>query len=102
MQRAYRTQNSYHNFQHAVDVLQATHHFLFTAGRVPPLTILLDEPISKWTPTSDNVDPLVALLTPLDVFCLYVASIGHDVGHPGVTNLFMVRDLSFELKSFTG
>lgn len=30
------------------------------------------------------------LLEPLDIFALLMASIGHDVGHPGVNNNFMV------------
>ena len=90
LRRVYREQNSYHNFQHAVDVLQATHHMLLTAGRVPPVSLLLGDG-AAWTPNPDKVDPLVACLDPLDLFCLYVASIGHDVAHPGLTNTFMVR-----------
>ena len=90
LRRVYREQNSYHNFQHAVDVLQATHHMLLTAGRVPPVSLLLGDG-AAWTPNPDKVDPLVACLDPLDLFCLYVASIGHDVAHPGLTNAFMVR-----------
>jgi hypothetical protein len=31
------------------------------------------------------------LLRPEDIFALIVASIGHDVGHPGVNNMFLVR-----------
>ncbi|KAI0031340.1 hypothetical protein K488DRAFT_52260 [Vararia minispora EC-137] len=88
LRKAYRQQNSYHNFQHAVDVLQATHHFLLSAGRVPPVSILMQESDKHWVPP-EGVDPLAACLRPLDLFCLYVASIGHDVGHPGFTNTFM-------------
>lgn len=29
------------------------------------------------------------LLRPKDIFALLIASIGHDVGHPGVNNMFM-------------
>jgi hypothetical protein len=32
------------------------------------------------------------LLRPKDIFALLIASIGHDVGHPGVNNMFMVRN----------
>lgn len=31
------------------------------------------------------------LFQPLDIFALLMASIGHDVGHPGVNNSFMVK-----------
>ncbi|KAI0322890.1 hypothetical protein OF83DRAFT_1167180 [Amylostereum chailletii] len=89
LRRAYRVQNSYHNFQHALDVLQAIHRFLSAAGRVPPVTYLLNSQHTLWKPHLASMDPLASCLTPLDLFCLYVASIGHDVGHPGFTNMFM-------------
>ncbi|GAB5586814.1 3' [Umbelopsis nana] len=31
------------------------------------------------------------LLRPKDIFALLIASIGHDVGHPGVNNMFMIN-----------
>ncbi|KAF8268909.1 hypothetical protein EI94DRAFT_1575888 [Lactarius quietus] len=90
MRHVYRHQNSYHNFEHALDVLQAIHMFLCSAGRVPPASILLEPEARTWTPKQTAGKPaLVNCLTPSDLFCLYVASIGHDVGHPGVTNNFM-------------
>ncbi len=91
MRHVYRHQNSYHNFEHALDVLQAIHIFLCAAGRVPPASILLEPDARTWKPKQSAGKPaLVHYLTPVDLFCLYVASIGHDVGHPGVTNSFMV------------
>ena len=91
MRHVYRHQNSYHNFEHALDVLQAIHIFLCSAGRVPPASILLEPDARTWKPKQPAGKPaLVHYLTPVDLFCLYVASIGHDVGHPGVTNSFMV------------
>ncbi|KAI9463022.1 hypothetical protein F5148DRAFT_1300007 [Russula earlei] len=90
MRHVYRHQNSYHNFEHALDVLQAIHMFLRSAGRVPPASILLEPDSRTWKPKQSADKPaLVQYLTPADLFCLYVASIGHDVGHPGVTNMFM-------------
>ena len=91
MRHVYRHQNSYHNFEHALDVLQAIHMFLCSAGRVPPACILLEPDTRTWRPKQTaGKTALVDCLTPSDLFCLYVASIGHDVGHPGVTNNFMV------------
>jgi len=91
MRHVYRHQNSYHNFEHALDVLQAIHMFLRSAGRVPPASILLESDTRTWKPKQSAGKPaLVDYLAPVDLFCLYVASIGHDVGHPGVTNSFMV------------
>ncbi|KAI0066906.1 HD-domain/PDEase-like protein [Artomyces pyxidatus] len=90
LRKAYRHQNSYHNFEHALDVLQAIHRFLCSAGRVPPVSILLEGTDRSWRPDKQAAEPaLVSCLTPEDMFCLYVASIGHDVGHPGFTNVFM-------------
>ena len=95
MRHVYRHQNSYHNFEHALDVLQAIHMFLSSAGRVPPASILLEPDARTWRPKQTAGKPaLVNCLTPSDLFCLYVASIGHDVGHPGVTNNFMVSGSS--------
>ena len=95
MRHVYRHQNSYHNFEHALDVLQAIHMFLCSAGRVPPASILLEPDARTWRPKQTAGKPaLVNCLTPCDLFCLYVASIGHDVGHPGVTNNFMVSPSS--------
>jgi hypothetical protein len=31
------------------------------------------------------------LLSPLEVFSLFVAALGHDIGHPGVNNVFLVK-----------
>ncbi|KAJ6487764.1 hypothetical protein C8R45DRAFT_827523, partial [Mycena sanguinolenta] len=84
----YRTQNSYHNFAHALDVLQATYSYLRSAGVVPPVG---DE---MWIPPrafGSDSGPLVTVLGREELFVLAVAAIGHDVGHPGFTNLFMAN-----------
>jgi hypothetical protein len=87
----YRWENSYHNFQHALDVLQATQTFLFAAGKVPPVSILLASDERTWRPDRTiNSGALISCLDNLDLFTLYIAAIGHDVGHPGFTNVFMV------------
>ncbi len=41
--------------------------------------------------SSDIHTQIKDLLQPLDIFALLMASIGHDVGHPGVNNNFMVK-----------
>ncbi|KAG6877304.1 hypothetical protein C0993_008729 [Termitomyces sp. T159_Od127] len=89
LRRIYRLENSYHNFEHALDVLQAVYSYLRAAGMVPPLSIL-HEPGRKWA--FRNKSDCGALITSLglhELFVLYVAAIGHDVGHPGFTNTFM-------------
>ena len=90
----YRVQNSYHNFQHALDVLQATQTFLCAAGKVPPVAILASDDDNRRMFFPDKRegqdDELISSLDNLDLFTLYIAAIGHDVGHPGFTNAFMV------------
>lgn len=91
----YSHDNTYHNYQHAVDVLQAMYAFLADAGCIPPVSILessraLISP--KWKRASAPVGTLKGILNNVDVFMLFVAAIGHDAGHPGLNNGFMVSN----------
>jgi hypothetical protein len=90
LRQIYRLENTYHNFEHALDVLQATQSYLKSAKMVPPPDILL-QPNQSWKPKSFNSGSLVSSLGLREMFMLYVAAIGHDVGHPGFSNRFMVR-----------
>ncbi|CAO3598894.1 unnamed protein product [Absidia cylindrospora] len=74
----YHIANPYHNFYHAVDVLQSVYYTLRQAG-------LLQQP------QSTSPSHLRHLLTPMDIFALLLICIGHDLGHPGVTNSFMIN-----------
>lgn len=112
----YRNGNPFHNFRHAVDVLQACFHFLIRLTCLNPFKQLQSDPnacalsyLSR--PDSDFNDKDVELveivkktlrnslyndekpkyLNPLQTLGLLVAALGHDVGHPGVTNAFMVK-----------
>ncbi|KAL2260511.1 hypothetical protein VTK26DRAFT_5455 [Humicola hyalothermophila] len=82
---AYNEFVPYHNFRHVVDVLQATFHFLVCIGSLPPYSSpngLLSEAHPK--------SPIAKLLQPFDALALLITAIGHDVGHPGVNNGFLV------------
>lgn len=74
----------YHNFRHAIDVLQSVFFFLLQIGVLPPYAM---DPGDVPTVRS----PIASMLTPLDALTLLIASIGHDVGHPGVNNIFLVK-----------
>ena len=75
----------YHNFRHVVDVLQAVFYFLLQLGTLPPY---LTESV---TPNANNpFSPIAAILKPFDALTLLISAIGHDVGHPGVNNAFLV------------
>ena len=75
-------------------MLQALHCYLLSAGMVPSVALLLkdeNEPGGMWTCAREHDSgPLVTCLTPREIFALYLAAIGHDVGHPGFNNPFMV------------
>ncbi|KAF9972429.1 3',5'-cyclic-nucleotide phosphodiesterase [Actinomortierella ambigua] len=110
---SYHRSNPYHNFAHAVDVLQATFYFLCRMGMLPKsgtgFPPILEAETSSTseedgngnsnsnsTTTSNTTskEPRVRVhdyMRAEDIFALVVASIGHDVGHPGVNNMFLVN-----------
>jgi len=74
----------YHNFRHVTDVLQALFHFLVQIGTLPPY------PYASEPPARTHKSPMAQLLKPFDALTLLISAIGHDVGHPGVNNAFLV------------
>lgn len=106
----YKNGNPFHNFRHAVDVLQGCFHFLIRLNCLKGFKQFQANPNSdelKYLHRDDfanNVDVELAMdetkscgnnhssyLNPLQTLGLLVAALGHDVGHPGVTNAFMVK-----------
>lgn len=81
--KAYNDFVLYHNFRHVVDVLQAIFYFLLQIGLLPPYNIA-----GNLDPTPANA--VAAVLKPFDALTLLIAALGHDVGHPGVNNAFLV------------
>ncbi|TIA74394.1 hypothetical protein E3P92_01275 [Wallemia ichthyophaga] len=85
VRKSYSAPNAYHNYTHAIDVLQATYSFLVMLKVVPPIdTLTTKEP---WSRSEDGLAS--KLLSDWDVLSLLVSAIGHDVGHPGLNNTFM-------------
>ncbi|KAK4204476.1 putative camp-specific 3',5'-cyclic phosphodiesterase [Triangularia verruculosa] len=83
---AYRPDVDYHNFCHVVDVLQHIFYTLIRIGALPPYP---SNRGSTSRPSSNSdfaqcIEPHVAL-------ALLITAIGHDVGHPGVNNGFLVK-----------
>ncbi|KAI7832036.1 hypothetical protein BX661DRAFT_179696 [Kickxella alabastrina] len=79
--------NPYHNFNHAIDVTQCTFYILHTLGlfnKTGPRRSSLRSP-------SEASFPVRSILRPTDAIALIVASMCHDLGHPGLNNAFMVR-----------
>ena len=99
----YHAPNPYHNYIHAIDVLQATYTFLISLGVVPPFEYLrnLTPETPVWKRSQDPAGSRAPgsrrarqTLRPQDVFAIVLAAMGHDVGHPGLSNAFMVSDRS--------
>ena len=79
----YHDENPYHNFAHAVDVLQCIYYFTCQLGLVP---------FADGTPHTTN-SKTYRILRPKDLFALFIAAIGHDTAHPGVNNAFLVSTM---------
>lgn len=67
-------ENDYHNFCHAVDVMQATYLFL-NAMRLK----------------NGSSQCSISLISSKHIAALLVAALGHDLGHPGVNNSFLIK-----------
>lgn len=80
---AYNSFVLYHNFRHAIDVLQSVFCFLLHIGALPPYAPVSQSGVTK--------SPIASLLSPFDTLTLLISAIGHDVGHPGVNNFFLVK-----------
>ncbi|KAL0077051.1 hypothetical protein F4703DRAFT_1742946, partial [Phycomyces blakesleeanus] len=84
---SYHRENNYHNFRHAVDVLQATYYFLSRIGCIQ----LPNTPVETHKKRPKIANLARDLLRPIDTFALLMAAVGHDIGHPGVNNMFMIN-----------
>ena len=97
LRSAYHARNGYHNFAHATDVLQATYTFLVALEIAPPLNSIYSSRVSQSQERWQRPEHVMRscaigqILRPMDVFALMIAAIGHDVGHPGLSNAYMVN-----------
>lgn len=108
----YRNGNPFHNFRHAVDVLQACFHFLVRLGCLPQFEQLEQDPrkeaAAPFALRTQCPEHLVARggtslhhLSVTECAGLLVAALGHDVGHPGVTNAFLIKHNAPVLQVFS-
>ena len=80
--------------------------FLADAGCVPPVSVLEDvdedgAPRETGWKRGEGRGVLKELLSDVDVFMLFLAAIGHDAGHPGLNNGFMVRLCPFSIVPYS-
>ncbi len=92
---SYHAGNPFHNFRHAIDVLQVTFYVLLSLKVLDPyprFRPFYDSACSKKLVLKGNSKLLVSTISPKDALALLIAAIGHDVAHPGVTNAFLVSN----------
>lgn len=88
---AYNSFVPYHNFRHVVDVLQATFNFLVNIEALPPYPLSHPSSATSTAPfQSTQKSPMASLIHPFEALTLLITAIGHDVGHPGVNNGFLI------------
>jgi len=88
VQSLYQVRAAYHNFQHALDVVQATFYILVSSGILPPFEGTISS--TSHLPHHTKFSPVSTLITPKHALAALVAALGHDAGHPGVTNAFLI------------
>jgi len=69
----YRAENPYHNFTHALHVMQGCYWMLSKGG---------------------NLSSRIAVLSPAEMLVLLITAVGHDIEHPGLNNAFMINSSS--------
>lgn len=73
---------------------------MVAVGVAPPPSILLEDSAEPWQRVAlDEAEggedqqarmALQSIIRPQDVLAIMIAAMGHDVGHPGLSNMFMV------------
>ncbi|CAK9438674.1 uncharacterized protein LODBEIA_P28980 [Lodderomyces beijingensis] len=94
VRESYRNGNPFHNFRHAVDVLQACFYFCLKLGdfkddddAIGEFEVDLKEILRELPrPTGNH-----CRINPIQSLALLVSALGHDVAHPGITNNFLIQ-----------
>ncbi|KAI8868874.1 HD-domain/PDEase-like protein, partial [Ramicandelaber brevisporus] len=84
---SYHSSNAFHNFEHAVDVTQATYYMLHKAGVLHSSRFTYNENKEE----KSTALPCKDILKSIDAFALVIACLGHDLGHQGLSNVFMTN-----------
>jgi hypothetical protein len=89
---AYHEDNPYHNFAHAVDVLQCIYYFLCQLGVLTSQGSGRRRSITATATTHKHKHTLPQhVMKPKHAFALLLSAIGHDAAHPGVNNMFLIN-----------
>ncbi|ODV90335.1 hypothetical protein CANCADRAFT_68390 [Tortispora caseinolytica NRRL Y-17796] len=92
----YSNENPYHNFIHATDVLQCMYYFLVSIGALDGFLPLTGSDANPEISPVDSQDSIgysfgANIIDPDSAFAFLLAALGHDFGHPGLTNAFLSK-----------
>ena len=91
----YHAENPFHNFRHAVNVLQTLHCYVSSLHDTMEASLSTTNPLPELITTSGgasttSIPPVVGFFSDIELLGGYIAALCHDLQHPGVNNTHLI------------